>query len=66
MAITKVAKNVTHDLDKVINYVKNGEKTENGILISGLNCLPENAYKQMMMIKRNYHKEGGILAYHYT
>lgn len=65
MAITKVAKNVTHDLDKVINYVKNGEKTENGILISGLNCLPENAYKQMMMIKRNYHKEGGILAYHY-
>lgn len=65
MAITKVAKNVTHDLDKVINYVKNGEKTENGILISALNCLPENAYKQMMMIKRNYHKEGGILAYHY-
>ena len=65
MAITKVAKNVTHDLDKVINYVKNGEKTENGILISGLNCFPENAYKQMMMIKRNYHKEGGILAYHY-
>ena len=65
MAITKVAKNVTHDLDKVINYVKNGEKTENGILISGLNCIPENAYKQMMMIKRNYHKESGILAYHY-
>lgn len=65
MAITKIAKNITHDLDKVINYVKNGEKTEHGILVSGLNCLPENAYKQMMMIKKTYHKENGILAYHY-
>lgn len=40
MAITKY-KVIKKNLEAVINYAKNGEKTEHGILVSGINCLPE-------------------------
>lgn len=64
MAITKY-KVIKKNLEAAINYVKNGEKTEHGILISGINCLPETAYTQMMLTKKNFHKEGGRLGYHF-
>ncbi len=64
MAITKY-KVIQKNLEVVINYAKNGEKTEHGILVSGINCLPENAYEEMMLIKKNYHKEDGRLGYHF-
>ena len=64
MAITKY-KVIKKNLEAVINYAKNGEKTEHGILVSGINCLPENAYEEMMLIKKNFHKEGGRLGYHF-
>lgn len=64
MAITKY-KVIKNNLEAAINYVKNGEKTEHGILISGINCLPETAYTQMMLTKKNFHKEGGRLGYHF-
>ena len=60
MAITKY-KVIQKNLEAVINYAKNGEKTENGILVSGINCLPETAYIQMILTKKNFHKEGGRL-----
>ena len=63
MAITKY-KVIKKNLEAVINYAKNGEKTENGILFSAINCLPETAYTQMMLTKKNFHKEGGRLGYH--
>ncbi len=63
MAITKY-KVIKKNLEAVINYAKNGEKTENGILVSAINCLPETAYTQMMLTKKNFHKEGGRLGYH--
>lgn len=63
MAITKY-KVIQKNLEAVINYAKNGEKTEHGILVSGINCLPENAYEEMMLIKKNFHKEDGRLGYH--
>lgn len=50
MAITKY-KVIKKNLEAVINYAKNGDKTENGILVSGLNCLPENAYSEMVLKK---------------
>ena len=43
MAITKY-KVIKKNLDAVINYAMNGEKTENGILVSAINCLPQTAY----------------------
>lgn len=64
MAITKY-KVIQKNLEAVINYAKNGEKTEHGILVSGINCLPENAYEEMMLIKKNFHKEDGRLGYHF-
>ncbi len=63
MAITKY-KVIKKNLEAVINYSKNGEKTEDGILVSGINCLPETAYSQMMLTKKNFHKEDGRLGYH--
>lgn len=64
MAITKY-KVIQKNLEAVINYAKNGEKTEHGILVSEINCLPENAYEEMMLIKKNFHKEDGRLGYHF-
>lgn len=63
MAITKYIV-IKNNLEAVINYAKNGEKTEDGILVSGVNCLPEIAYSQMMLVKKNFHKEDGRLGYH--
>ena len=53
MAITKY-KVIKKNLDAVINYAMNGEKTENGILVSGINCLPQTAYSQMMLTKKAF------------
>ena len=63
MAITKY-KVIKKNLDAVINYAMNAEKTENGILVSGINCLPQTAYSQMMLTKKAFHKEDGRLGYH--
>lgn len=63
MAITKYIV-IKKNLEAVINYAKNGDKTENGILVSAVNCLPETAYSQMMLTKKNFHKEDGRLGYH--
>ena len=46
MAVIKI-KTIKKHLQAVINYAKNGEKTEHGILVSGVNCLPQSAYEQM-------------------
>ena len=64
MAITKY-KVIKKNLEAVINYAKNGEKTEHGILVSGINCLPEKAYEEMLLIKKNFQKEDGRLGYHF-
>ena len=63
MAITKY-KVIKKNLEAVINYAMNGEKTENGILVCGVNCLPKTAYSQMMLTKKAFHKEDGRLGYH--
>lgn len=63
MAITKY-KVIKKNLETVINYAMNGEKTENGILVSAINCLPEKAYSQMILTKKAFHKEDGRLGYH--
>lgn len=63
MAITKYIV-IKKNLEAVINYAMNGEKTENGILVSGVNCLPQTAYSQMMFTKKAFHKEDGRLGYH--
>ncbi len=47
-----------------MNYVKNGDKTEKLLYISGINCDPNNATKEMVAIKKKFMKTDGILAWH--
>ncbi len=51
-------------LDRVIDYVVNGEKTEEQLYVSGINCQPEYACSQMNETKSMYAKTKGILAFH--
>lgn len=63
MAVIKI-KTIKKNLQAVVNYAKNGEKTEHGILVSGINCLPQSAYEQMALTKKFYHKENKTLGFH--
>lgn len=63
MAVTKIlAKRMR--LDKLLNYVINGDKTDEGILVSYQNCNPIKPAEQMMQTKRRFGKEDGVQAYH--
>jgi len=48
----------------VMNYATNEHKTEMQYYVSGVNCVPEIAREQMIITKRQYNKEGGIVAFH--
>lgn len=47
-------------LDNSLRYVMNAEKTVDGatgaVLVGGINCLPETAYRDMMQTKRRWDK----------
>ena len=56
-------------LDNSIRYVMNAEKTIDGstgaVLIGGINCLPDTAYRDMMQTKRRWDKANRrIQGYH--
>ena len=63
MAITKILARNSH-LDAAINYVINGDKTEEHILTAYLNCDPGRAFQQMMETKEEIGKTGGRQCYH--
>lgn len=47
MAVTELY-NRTTDLKGLIDYVMNGDKTDEMKYVSSVNCLPETAYEEMM------------------
>lgn len=51
-------------LEDVMNYAVNEEKTEKKFYLSGVNCNPAIARKQFQIVKSQFRKEGGIVAYH--
>ena len=51
-------------LFRSLHYVENEEKTEQKLLVEGINCDPEFAAEQMMNTKELYGKTDGIVAYH--
>ena len=53
-----------NQLHNVIDYASNSSKTENSVYVSGINCIPETALKEMIITKKQYNKTNGILAYH--
>ena len=63
MAVIKI-KNIKSNLQTVINYGKNGDKTEHGILVSSVNCAVPTAYEEMALTKKFFHKEDKTLGYH--
>lgn len=51
-------------LRDVMDYATQDYKTERQHYVSGINCAPEIARDEMQMVKQQYDKEGGIIAYH--
>ncbi len=49
-------------LENVLTYTENPTKTHQ--LVTGINCDPDCAYKDMQATKRRWDKKGGILGYH--
>ena len=63
MAITKIWK-VKDRLDFTINYAVNGEKTEEKLYVSGINCMPDTALQEMRNTKKQFFKTTGIQCFH--
>jgi len=51
-------------LRDVMDYATQDYKTEKQHYVSGINCLPEIARQQMLLTKKHWAKEGGIVAFH--
>ena len=63
MAITKILARKGR-LDAGINYVLNGDKTQERVLTAHLNCDPGRECRQMLDTKQDYGKEDGVQYYH--
>lgn len=48
----------------VIDYASNGDKTEQMLYVTGINCTPESAAEEFMRTKEYWNKTDGRLAYH--
>ena len=64
MAVTELY-NRTTNLNGLIEYVMNGDKTDEMKYVSGVNCLPETAYEEMIATKNRFNKgKEKIIGYH--
>lgn len=57
-----MSENEMKALHNVLDYDINGDKTEQKLYVTGINCLPETAYERMMATKLQFNKTGGVLA----
>ena len=48
----------------MVNYVKDGKKTEQELFCQGINCNPSTAREQFVTVKEQFDKPDGIQAYH--
>ena len=58
------ASSAFHAIDNVLEYTANEIKTEQGVYVSGVNCVPSNAKTHFMNTRRKYKKLGGRTCYH--
>lgn len=63
MAVTKILSR-SGGLQQAIDYVLNGDKTDDCILTAHFNCDPGREYRQMMQTKRETHRTDGRQCYH--
>jgi len=47
-----------------LEYIQNPDKTEECVLVGGINCLPDTAFEQMEETKNIFHKTGKRQGYH--
>ena len=71
MAITKIlniqeaeGRNPESHLKNALEYIQNPDKTEECVLVGGINCLPDTAFEQMEETKNIFHKTGKRQGYH--
>ena len=71
MAITKIlniqeseGRNPASHLKNALEYIKNPDKTEECVLVGGINCLPDTAFEQMEETKNIFNKTGKRQGYH--
>lgn len=71
MAITKIlnikeseGRNPASHLKNALEYIQNPDKTEECVLVVGINCLPDTAFEQMEETKNIFHKTGKRQGYH--
>ena len=71
MAITKIlnikeseGRNPASHLKNALEYIQNPDKTEECVLVGGINCLPDTAFEQMKETKNIFHKTGKRQGYH--
>ena len=64
MNIEKTTPENYHKLHKFNEYDSLNYNTEEKCYVSGINCLPQTAYKDMMKTKQYWKKNDGILGYH--
>lgn len=71
MAITKIlniqesdGRNPASHLKNALEYIQNPDKTEECVLVGGINCLPDTAFEQMEETKNIFHKTGKRQEYH--
>ena len=55
--------NPDYDLQNVLSYAVDNDKTEKQYFVTGLNCSPHFAFERMSATKERYGKCGGIVAY---
>ena len=71
MAITKIlnimgseGRNPASHLKNALEYIQNPDKTEECVLVGGINCLTDTAFEQMEETKNIFHKTGKRQGYH--
>jgi len=48
----------------IVGYTTRPDKTEQRLFVDGINCIPEIAVQEMIVVKKQFRKEDGRLAYH--
>ena len=51
-------------LKNALEYIQNPDKTEECVLVGGINCLPDTAFEQMEETKNIFHKNSKRQGYH--
>lgn len=62
--LDKSTENISDGLKEVLTYTTQGYKTKEKEFITGINCDPKTAVRQMLNTKLSYNKDDGRLAYH--